>query len=192
MHLKTGVPKIIFVILSLSVLLSSCGGKTRPEQQVLSVRERYEEMKSVTAKASITADYGERIYSYEVDLSGNASAGSLMVETPENIAGTVLRWSDGETRLDYDDISLETGPLTAGGLSPADAVPAILTAITSGELKECSLSREGELSAEFQSLRESSVTVICLFDKEQVLQKAELSENGRVVLTITFSHWNQT
>lgn len=190
MHLKYGVQRIMAVLFCALLTLCSCDSTSAPERQVRNVREQYEAMQSVTATAELTADYGDRVYCYQAELAGNAASGSMTVLTPENIAGTVLKWSDGETRLEYDGILLETGPLTASGLSPADAFPAVLTALTSGELKECSLSKEGILSAVFQSPSDPSVTVNCTLDEQMVLLQAELAENGTRVLTMAFSDWN--
>lgn len=175
--------------LCLLTTLCSCGGQT-PEQRLTRVRSYYKEMQSLTAQAELTADYGERVYSYQVQMEGNAEAGKMTVLGPENITGTVLEWADGETGLEYDGVSLETGPLTAGGLSPADCIPAILNACQEGELLSLSEEKDGTLTAELKNPLDGSVTVTCVLDGESLnLRRAELSEGGQTVMTVTFTEF---
>ena len=94
--------------------------------------------------AEVTADYGDRAYQYTVSCRGTAEEGSLTVIAPDSIAGTGTEWKDGQTRLDYDGISLETGPLSPDGLSPADALPVILSACQSGAILESGWTSWGE------------------------------------------------
>jgi hypothetical protein len=195
MHLKSGVQRISLA-LAVGVMLSACGERTSPDQaRVQEMRTIYQTMESFSAGAEITADYGEQLYTYTVELSGNVAEGSMEVTAPENIAGTTLQWSENETTLTYQDITLETGALTASGLSPADAVPAILAACRSGSLVECCLEGEGDevLFAEMENPNDESCTVSCWFNQEDcTLQRAELAENGTRVLTMVFSHMEMT
>lgn len=190
MHQLNGVPRRGLAVLCLLTTLCSCGRQT-PEQRLSEVRSYYKEMKSLTAQAELTADYGERVYSYQVQIDGNAEAGKMTVLEPENITGTVLEWADGETELEYDGVSLETGPLTAGGLSPADCIPAILNACQEGELLSLSEEKDGTLTAELKNPLDGSVTVTCVLDAESLaLRQAELSENGRRVMTAVLTEFS--
>ena len=194
MHLNGCVPKItLFLVLSL--MLTACGGSavSSPESRVRGMRSRYQDMERLTAKADITADYGDRVYSYNVSVEGNVSGGSLTVEAPENIAGTVLQWSDGTTSLSYEDVTLETGPLTESGLSPADAVPVVLSACRAGSLLECSLEEtedSQQLYAKLEHPDDAAITASCWFDPDTfALQRCELAQNGKTVITFAFSNF---
>ncbi|MGM9536822.1 MAG: hypothetical protein ACI3VN_00650 [Candidatus Onthomonas sp.] len=133
MRLRKGV----LMTLSLALLLSGCGpGEAKPEQEALKLRETYQNLTGFQAQAEVTADYGDRAYQYTIQCSGNAQVGSLTVIAPESIAGAGTAWADGKTSLDYEGISLETGQLSPDGLSPADALPVLLTACASGAVVE--------------------------------------------------------
>ena len=84
----------------------------------------------------------------EALVKGFADAGASVEEIDprlmDSIAGTGTEWKDGQTRLDYDGISLETGPLSPDGLSPADALPVILSACQSGAILESGWTSWGE------------------------------------------------
>lgn len=195
MHLKQGVQRIPFVVLLLfSLSLSGCGDAAKPEDAVREMRTLYQSAESVSGTADITADYGQRVYTYTAAVEGTASAGTLTVQAPENIAGTVLQWAEDETSLTYEETTLETGALSDSGLSPADAVPAVLSACRAGALVECAWEEDGAvLYAELENPEDESVTVSCLFDGESyVLRRAELAEDGATVLTLAFSDFGIT
>lgn len=192
MHLKQGVQRISLA-LAIGLLLTACGSQTPgPEAKVQEMREIYQTMEGVSATAEITADYGERIYTYSVSVEGTVSAGTMTVQSPENIANTVLQWSDGQTALSYEETTLETGSVTDSGLSPVDAMPTILASCRGGNLVECCL--EGEenslLYAELENPNDEDCTVSCWFSMEgYALLKAELAENGTRVITLDFTEF---
>ena len=61
-----------------------------------------------------------------VDMS---RGGVMTVKEPENLAGTVLTWSDGETQLAFDGAELDTGALSDSGLSPAEIARADMSSM---------------------------------------------------------------
>lgn len=124
------------------LLLSACGGtgESGAEELALEIRSRYIEMTACTAHLELTADYGQRVYRYGVDLSWEKEGETcLTITAPENVAGTVAHIANGETALEYDGVMVETGALDEEGLSPMDAVPALFTDAREGFLAECTL-----------------------------------------------------
>ncbi|CUQ28279.1 Uncharacterised protein [Flavonifractor plautii] len=120
MRHRTGMC-VLMMILGLS--LSACGGAeggNRAEQLALDIRGEYLEMGGCTASLELTADYGQRVYTYGIGLN-YASEGetTLTITAPENIAGVTARILEGETALEYDGMRVETGP--AGSRSPPRA-----------------------------------------------------------------------
>lgn len=136
---KLSAPMII-----LALLLSACGGGAgggdAAEQLALDVRAEYIAMEGCAAALDVTADYGERVYQYTMDLTYAKEGDTLLTVTaPENIAGVSARLTAGQTALEYEGVRLETGPLSEDGMSPVDAVPALLAAAREGFLAECVL-----------------------------------------------------
>ena len=92
---------------ALMLLLTACAGRAdTPEARLYELRRSFSDSSALQAHAVVTADYGERVYSYTVDLSGNEQAGTMTVTEPENIAGTLLQWSVGTTQLSVEGVSL--------------------------------------------------------------------------------------
>ena len=72
---------VLMMILGLS--LSACGGAeggNRAEQLALDIRGEYLEMGGCTASLELTADYGQRVYTYGIGLN-YAREGETMLPT---------------------------------------------------------------------------------------------------------------
>ena len=59
--------KYVICVLMTALLLAGCGaaGENRAEELALTIRGEYLAMDSCAAQASITADYGQRVYQYD-------------------------------------------------------------------------------------------------------------------------------
>ena len=134
--MKTWRRSLLLLTVTSTLLLTGCtGGGSSARSKLEAAQSVYRTMSGCTAQAEITADYGQRVYGYTVDLTVQGGSGVMTVKQPENLAGTVLTWSDGETQLAFDGTELDTGTLSDSGLSPADAMPTILTACQGGEIR---------------------------------------------------------
>ena len=127
MRLKLGA-----LMITLLLELSACGEGSESAGLDARFRQYYAALTSFTARAQVTADYGERVYQYELAMSGDLTQGSLEVLSPENIAGAGFSWAEGGGSMSYEGVSLETGALSEDGLSPADAMPMILETLATG------------------------------------------------------------
>ena len=67
----------------------------------------------------------------------------LTLTAPETVAGLTARLAGEESQLEFDGLSVETGPLDGDGLTPVSAVPALLEAARSGYITACGLEGEG-------------------------------------------------
>lgn len=116
-------------------LLAACGGEAgtgnNTDELALDIRADYLSMSGCTARMDVTADYGERVYTYTLDLSYQKDGDTtLAVVAPEEVAGVTARLSGEETFLEFDGVSLETrgrwtipGSLRSARLRPCSAVP---------------------------------------------------------------------
>ena len=83
----------------LCLLLSACGGGElgdRSEQLALDIRGDYLAMTACTATAEMTADYGQRVYEYSMEISWQREGETVLsITAPENIAGIQARIQNG-------------------------------------------------------------------------------------------------
>ena len=181
----------------LFLFLSACGGKSgnEAEELLLTTRSRYVEMVACAGHVDITADYGIRVYSFGVDFTWEKEGETVLTLTaPENVAGTSAHIAGGETALEYDGVMLETGPLDSAGLSPIDALPALLGYAREGFVGECVLEEHnGELRLHAtcrdpQMEPDTGVEAQLWFHSETfVLLRGEISEGGITVLQCDFT-----
>lgn len=137
----------VVCVLMMPLLLSACGGaagQSGPQQRALAIRTEYLAADGCTAKLDVTADYGQRVYTYTVDVSVTGGESALTVIAPEELAGITARLTDGESQLEYDGAVLETGPLSGDALTPLSAVPALLEYARSGFMDSCAAEQLGE------------------------------------------------
>lgn len=195
----------MIALLILLIFLAACSGGgsggnsgnsgNAAEELALEIRAEYLEMAACTASMDITADYGQRVYQYGVDLSYTREGETVLTVTaPENIAGVTARLEQNQTALEYDGVRIETGSLTTDGLSPIDAVPALLTAAREGFLAECVLEDMEDAETLHVSCRDPEATpgqgveTQLWFDAAtHALIRGEITQDGFTVIQCVFS-----
>lgn len=185
--------RLCALMMTLILPLAACGGAgegNEAETMLLQARSRYLEMTACQGHMDMTADYGQRVYTYGVDFSWEKEGETLLTLTaPESVAGAAAHIAKGETALEYDGVMLETGPLDTAGLSPIDAVPAILACLREGFLAECVLEDwDGETRLHLVSRDPNAEpgagveTDLWLNGESLDLVRAEFSDGGFTVL----------
>ncbi|MEG1072773.1 MAG: hypothetical protein RSE09_03970 [Oscillospiraceae bacterium] len=131
------------------LLLTACGKQSEEQEAeslALQIRTELIAMTACTLTADTTADYGQRVYDFTLNVSYDSTAGStITVVKPEAVAGVTVKIAAGSTTLEYDGVSLETGQLVSNGLSPLDALPAFLVYAREGFMDACGYeTRDGQ------------------------------------------------
>ena len=129
------------------LLLAGCSPAkvSQAEELALGLRGEYLEMTACSAHLAVTADYGQRVYDYEMDAALEGEELTLTLTAPETVAGMTAHLSQGEGQLEYDGVWVETGTLDEDGLTPLGAFSAMLEAIRGGYITACCLEEEGTL-----------------------------------------------
>ena len=154
--------KRICALMMTLVLLTGCSGRGQyaeqsAEELALSIRTEYLAMSVCETTVDITADYGQRVYEYSMEVFWQKNGETrLTVTAPDSIAGITARIRDGNSFLEYDGASMETGVLSGTGLSPIEVVPAALNYILSGYIAEC----------DFETVDERELLWFCCRDPE--------------------------
>ena len=183
----------------LCLALSACGGEggggNAAEQLALEIRTEYIAMTACTAGMEVTADYGQRVYTYGMDLSWVQEGDTVLTLTaPANVAGATARIREGQTWLEYDGARVETGALSPEGLSPVDAVPALIAYAREGFMAECTEETLGETETVRISCREpdaaagTGTEAELWFDKAtHALLRGEIAVDGFTVIQCVFT-----
>ena len=181
----------------LLLLLGGCDGdKTQSEEALaLEIRTDYLAMNACSGIAEIRADYGQRVYDYTLDFTWQKEGDMVLTITqPEEVAGVTAVLRQGETMLEYEDVRLETGPISPEGFSPVDSLPVLLEYIRTGSITQCG----SELLNTTEALRLQcgdpeaasgrGTEAVLWFDKEtHALLQGELRSDGFTVIHCNFS-----
>ena len=129
------------------LLLAGCSPAkvSQAEELALTIRGEYLEMTGCSATLAMTADYGQRVYQYQMEAVVEGEDMTLTLTAPETVAGMTARFTGEEGQLEYDGVWTETGTLDQDGLTPVSAFPALLEAARSGYITACALSEEENL-----------------------------------------------
>ena len=122
---------------------------------------------------------------------------TLVLTAPEAGAGITATIEHGQTNLVYDGVRLETGPLNKDGISPLDALPALIAAVQNGCLAETG----SELLGETDTLRlcyrdpeqgtgEGTETTLLFCKDWKTRLRGELRSSGSTVIRCEFSAFN--
>ena len=179
------------LMIALSALLASCApSMSAARARAAELRTEFNAAERITALADITADCGDKVYDFTVEYSDCGGEGTAVILKPDIVAGVTARVSDGGAVIEYDGISVEIGPLTRDGLSPAAALPLMLEQWKSGYVTDCTAEKlDGADALAVTTTVSSEVTLRTWFDAESgEALYAELSENGRTVVFCEFEN----
>ena len=195
--------KLMSCVLMMTLLLSGCkaggGGEENPENLAALIRGEYLNLTAWTSTVSVTADYGQRVYDFVLDVSWEKDGETVLtVVEPELIAGITARLKEDGAYLEYDGASLSTGPLTGEGMTPLEAVPFLMGQLTSGYMARCVYenwdgSQVLKVECRDPEGAEGAGSECALyFDPDtHDLLRAELSYDGAVVLTAEFTDFTK-
>lgn len=188
--------KRLICVLMTTLLLAGCGrrGGNEGEELALTIRGEYLAMNGCAARAAVTADYGQRVYRYEMTVAVSGGETLLTLSAPETVAGLTARMAGEENFLEFDGLSVETGPLDGDGLTPVSAVPALLEAARSGYITACALEEDGtvlrvDCGDPAGSPGTGTETALWFDAATHALTRGEISTDGFRVILCEFSEF---
>ncbi len=142
-------------LLFLSLLLSGCGAG-QEERRFAAFSEALAAEESFSFRARLRAEYAEKTLAYTLRCECAPEGDCVEILAPEEIAGVKVRLSKEGSRMEFEDLIVDTGPLDPYGLTPLNALPRLAQALregqldthwTEGELLVCHLILDDHLSA---------------------------------------------
>ena len=186
----------LICVLMTTLLLAGCGRAEvdKGEELALAIRGEYLAMDHCAAQASVTADYGQRVYQYEMDITVEGEDAALTLTAPDTVAGFTARSRGEDSALEFDGVRVETGPLNGQGLTPVSALPALLDAARSGYITACALEEDGALLrvdlGDPEGTPGAGTETALWFDtSSHALTKGEVSVDGFRVILCEFSEF---
>lgn len=165
------------------LLLSGCQPKQNDLQTALDFRTRLISQAGCRFTAHVTADYGDRTYSFSLRCAFDGEDGELEVLAPEAIAGIRAEIDGEDAALSFDGVSLEYGKLAGDRVAPL-TVPWLLGSAWSGDYIALT-GREGDLTRVtwLKGYNEDELSIDTWL-QEGIPTYAEVSHDGTRVLTV--------
>ncbi len=172
------------------LLLTACHSADAGKELALDIRAKLLEATSVAMSIEITADYGVNAYLFAVDYEGGMDTGTLTVTAPAPVAGLKATVSVSGGTLEFDGAVLDTGAVTGDGLSPAEAVPVLLSHWQSGYISGTSFEKlDGYDTLAVTTPVTENVAARTWFDtKTHLPVRAELYDESRMVVMCRFEN----
>ena len=185
--------KTLALMITLILLMTLCScrsSQSSGEEMALDIRTMLLGAGTLDITTHVTADYGEHVYEFSFRYTGNAQEGTLEVIKPEEVAGLKAKISVSGGTLEFDGAVLDTGAITADGLSPAQCIPVLISQWQSGYISGCNFEKLGDNDTLAVTTDLSqAVTQRTWFDCKTLLPlQAELYANGVMVISCRFEN----
>ena len=125
--------KLLPLLLVICLLLSGCGSRAN-EKLFTDFSAELAARESLSFSAELRAEYADRTLNFVLDYQKDAEGQTVSVREPERIAGIKAHLSPGSSTLEFEGLILDTGPLDPYGLSPMNALPTLVEALSAGHL----------------------------------------------------------
>jgi outer membrane lipoprotein-sorting protein len=122
----------LFFLIPFCLSLASCA-RRETLTATDDIADYYAKLESASTQATVTADFGDRVIDFTLRYDYlRDGVSTVEILSPEEVRGIKATIEAGRTELTYDGLILETGPLPGTGLTPADALHAMLRVWGSG------------------------------------------------------------
>lgn len=181
--------KRIIPILLILVLLAGCAGVKDTMDRAMALRAALL-AKGAEFDAAITADYGDKTYSFgmhcQLDAQGKVT---FAVTSPETIAGITGTVSSTGGKLTFDDKALAFSLLADGQVSPVSGPWLLMKTLRSGYLTSCGVEDGCLRIAIDDSYEDDALHLDIWLDEEDHPKRGEILWQGRRILTVEIENF---
>ncbi len=170
--------------------LTGCTNSDDVMKQSLDLRKVLQECDSCTFRAEITADYGDALYTFEMDCVTDDESLSFTVAAPETICGITGSISDDGGNLTFDDQVLAFEMLADGQVTPVSAPWIFIHTLRSGYIRGCTKSDSGSKLIIDDSYEEDSLQLDVWLDPQGIPQTAEILWRGRRIVSLSIKEFS--
>lgn len=178
--MKKGLIFLMFVI-----LLSGCHKHNGQLEQALEMRQKLLSCNGCQFQTIITADYGDKIYTFTMDCTVDKEGGlAFKVAEPETIQGITGKVSKTGGTFTFDGKALAFETIADGYVTPVTAPWLLIQTLRSGYIT--SVAKDGEnlhLMVD-DSYENNDVTVDIWLNAEDMPIRGEILWKGKRILTL--------
>lgn len=172
------------IYLFLLILLSGCAKAEKPTQKALDFRTELMRSEGCSFVADITADYGDKIYEFSVQVQYDMEKTKLTVLSPEEISGIAATVSENGSKLSFDGTELDFGKLANGYVSPISAPWLLGQCWTAEYISGAGADGQYERITYLKGYNDRELTVNTWLNAEGIPIRAEVLHEGQRCLNI--------
>ena len=183
--------KLTVLLLVIMQLLTGCAPNNDAMERAMSVRESLASASVCAFSCTVTADYGDDIYVFELSCSADA-AGQMQfsVLQPDTISGITGTISAGNAAITFDGHVLAFPTLADGQLTPISGPWLFYNSLKSGYLSSCCLEDACVSLYIDDSYEENPIFLQVKLDQNDVPVNAEIYWMDRRVLLLEIENFS--
>ncbi len=179
-----------WILVAALLLLTGCSGSTREIDRGMALRSKLLKTETVCFETEVTADYGDKLYSFGMHCQGDADGNvEFVVTAPESIAGIAGNVGAAGGSLTFEDTALSIGLLTDDQLNPVSAPWIFLKTLRSGYLTSAGQEGESLRLTIDDSYEEDALQLDIWLGEGDLPQKAEILYDGRKILSLAVDNF---
>lgn len=182
--------KKLWVLLTV-LFLVGCNGADSEMSRGMALRERLLHCTSCNFDAEITADFGDKTYTFNLQCQGKSDGSmTFSVQKPDTISGISGTLSAGGGKITFDEDRTVAFPMLAEGeVTPVSAPWLLYNTLRSGYLAACGMEGESLRLTINDSYEEEALQLDVWLDAEDRPKSAEIFWEGRRILSIRVSNF---
>ena len=181
---------LIASILCITVLLSGCSHANAPTDKALALRNRILDSNGCSFSATITADYGEKVYQFSMDCVSDSEGNlTFSVVEPTSIAGITGKITDSGAGITFDNKVLAFPTIADGQVTPVTAPWLLIKTLRSGFLRGCTTGEESYQIIIDDTYAEEALR-LHIFVENGVPAESEIFWKERRILTVSVENFN--
>jgi len=177
--------KLAAAILMIVCILTGCSPKNTELDLAMDMRKQLLEADSCTFDATITADYTDSIYTFQMSCCvSSTGALDFTVTDPETISGITGTVSDADAALTFDDKVLAFPVLADGMITPVSAPWIFVKTLRDGYISGCAESDDALMLSVDDSYEENPLHLEICADSQLVPVSAEIYYQQKRVISL--------
>ena len=183
--------KLLLWFILLWVILPGCAAGEDAMGQALDLRSRLLCSDGYTFDARISADFGDRVYTFSMNCQAD-SGGNLAftVTAPESIAGITGKIDAQGGKLTFDDTALAFELLADGRFSPVSGPCVLVHTLHFGYITACARTEAGVMVSVNDSYADDALNLSVYLGADGLPTDAEIFWRGSRVLSLTVSNFS--
>ena len=177
--------KRIIPVLVLCLLFVGCSGQRAELDRAMALRAKMLSQ-PIAFDAVITADYGDELYEFSMDCSGDSLGNvDFTVTGPETIAGITGTISETGGNLTFDETALQFDLLAEDTLSPVSGPWLLVKTLRSGCITSVGNEEDMLRLSIDDSYADDALRLDIWLDQSRMPVRAEVRHEGTRILTMT-------